>query len=242
MRIEAVTVCVGYADFLAVTLPLNLPSFDHFVVVTTPEDNETRELCRRYGVTCIVTREFYRNGDKFNKARGINKGLDQLSHTEFVVHIDADVILPRHFRAGISEANLDPECLYGIDRVMVRCWWDWVKLRDSGYLQKDYHCRVNFPKKLEVGNRWANSEYGYCPIGFFQLWHSRSDIYRGVHLRHYPTTWNDAARADVQFAIRWDRRQRLLLPEIIAVHLESESAPLGVNWQGRKTKRFGPSK
>ena len=238
MRVEAVTISVGYGDFLAVTLPYNLHLFDHFVVVTTPDDKETREICRRYGVTVILTEEFYREGDKFNKARGINKGLDQLSHKDWVVHMDSDVILPHGFRKALEQAHPDPKCLYGCDRVMVKSWLDWIKLKDSGYLQHDFHCRVNFPKGVEIGSRWANSEYGYCPIGFFQLWNSCSDIYQGVHLRHYPTTWNDAARGDVQFAIRWDRRHRQLLPEVVAVHLESEHAKLGANWRGRTTKRF----
>jgi glycosyltransferase involved in cell wall biosynthesis len=237
-RIEAVTVCVGYGDFLAVTLPRNLHLFDRFVVVTSPQDHETQEICRRYGVTPIVTEEFYRDDDPFNKARGINKGLDQLGHNDWIVHLDADVLLPHGFRLACRNAHLDPKCLYGADRVMVGNWWDWVKLRDSGYLQHDFHCRVNFPKGLEVGSRWANAEYGYCPIGFFQMWHSKCDIYRGQHLRPYPTSHNDAARADVQFAIKWDRRHRLLIPEVIVVHLESESCKLGANWQGRTTKRF----
>lgn len=241
MRLEAVTISVGYGDFLAATLPYNLQLMDHLVVVTTPEDHETREVCRRYGVTCVVTREFYRGGDKFNKARGINKGLDQLAHSEWVIHMDADVILPQGFRRVVQQADLDEECLYGCDRVMIRSWNDWKILKDSGYLQHDYHCRINFPKGLNVGARWGNSEYGYCPIGYFQMWHSRSDIYKGIHLRHYPTTHNDAARSDVQFAIRWDRRHRVLLPEVIAVHLESEPAKLGANWKGRVTKRFGPN-
>lgn len=241
MRIEAVCVSVGYADFLAQTLPLNLHLFDHFVVVTTPRDHETREICRRYGVNCLLTDEFYRNGDKFNKARGINKGLDQLSHRDWIVHLDADIVLPQGFQKAVQEADPDPQVLYGVDRAMVRSWWDWQKLKASGYLahgQHDFHCRVNFPKGYEVGPRWANSEYGYCPIGFFQMWNSKSDIYKGIHLKHYPTTSNDAARGDVQFAIRWDRRNRQLLPEVIAVHLESEPAPLGANWAGRTTRRF----
>jgi len=238
--IEAVSVCVGYGDFLAVTLPRNLHLFDRLVIVTTPEDRETREVCRRFGVVPVVTREFYRGGDPFNKGRGINKGLDQLSHRDWVCHLDADVILPSRFRNVLRDADLDPEALYGCDRVMVRSWWDWLKLRDSGYLQHDYHCRVNFPKGLEVGCRWANEQYGYCPIGFFQCWHSSADLYQGVHLRPYPTAHNDAARGDVQFAIQWDRRKRHLLPEVVAVHLESEPCSLGANWRGRQTRRFGP--
>jgi hypothetical protein len=240
MRIEAVTVSVNHGDFLAVTLPLNMPLFDHIVVVTTPQDNETREVCRRLGVTVILTEEFYRDGDKFNKARGINKGLDQLGHSDWVCHLDADIVLPHGFRKAVNEAHLDPACLYGCDRVMIKSGKQWSEYLRANYLQHDYHCRVNFPEGYNVGSRWANSEYGYCPIGFFQLWNSCSDIYKGIHLKHYPTQCSDAARSDVQFAIRWDRRQRMLLPEVIAVHLESQASSLGANWSGRTTKRFVP--
>jgi hypothetical protein len=240
MRLEAVTVSVGYGDFLAATLPYNLAIFDRMVVVTTPEDAQTREVCRRHGVAPIVTREFYRHGDKFNKGRGVNKGIDQLSHADWICHLDADILLPPYFRRVVRDADLQPECLYGCDRVMIRSWSDWKKLQASGYLQHDYHCRVNFPKGLEVGCRWASEEHGYVPLGFFQLWHAQADLHRGAHMRAYPTSHHDAARGDVQFAIKWDRRQRVLLPEVIAVHLESETAPLGANWKGRKTKKFGP--
>lgn len=238
--IEAVTVCVGYGDFLRVTLPLNRGLFDRLAIVTTPDDTETREVCRRHGITPVVTREFYRGGDPFNKARGINKGLDQLAHTGWVVHLDADIVLPSTFRADVRDADLDPKTLFGCDRAMVRSWAEWVRLRDSGWLNRDYHCRVNFPPHLPVGARWANAEHGYCPIGFFQMWHSSADLYGGAHLRPYPTSHNDAARADVQFAIQWDRRDRQVLAEVVAIHLESEPAKLGANWRGRTTARFGP--
>lgn len=240
MKVEAVTVCVNYADLLLVTLPRNLPLFDRLVVVTTPDDFATREVCRRYGIVPVVTREFYRDGAAFNKAKGINKGLDQLAHDGWVCHLDADVILPPSFKAALRQADLDPDVLYGCDRAMVRSYRDWLRLRDSGYLQHDYHCRVNFPKGLDVGARWANEQNGYCPIGFFQLWHSSADLYRGAHLKPYPDRHNDAARADVQHAIQWDRRHRQLIPELVAIHLESEPAPLGANWEGRTTRPFGP--
>lgn len=38
MRIEAVTVCVGYGDFLAVTVRENQYLLDDLVVVTSPDD------------------------------------------------------------------------------------------------------------------------------------------------------------------------------------------------------------
>ena len=45
-RIEAVTVCVDYADYLEETLPFLLPHVDDLVVVTTPEDGRTRQGVR----------------------------------------------------------------------------------------------------------------------------------------------------------------------------------------------------
>src|SRR5262249_12480121 len=156
VRIEAVTVCVGYADFLAQTMPRNLPIFDKWVIVTTPDDDETRELCRKFSVHCITTRDFYRDGATFNKARGIVLGLDQLSHDSWVLHMDADIVLPTMTRLALKQAHLDPECLYGCDRILVQDWDGWQRILQSGYLQHDYHCRVNAPIGFELGTRWAS--------------------------------------------------------------------------------------
>ena len=41
-----------------------------------------------------------------------------------------------------------------------------------------------------------------------------------------------AARTDVQFALLWDRRDRVLIPELVVFHLEPEAAPMGANWNG----------
>ena len=239
VKLEAVTVSVGYADFLREAIPYNVVHFDKWVIVTTPKDEATRELCRRWSLQCLLTDEFFRDGDEFNKGRGIIRGIDHLASDGWCLHLDADVVLPAATRAMLDAAHLDPEGLYGSDRVMVRSWADWQRLKHSGWLQHDYHCRVNVPDGYALGSRWATREYGYCPIGFFQLWHAACDLYKGHHRRPYPHRHGDAARGDVQFALQWDRRHRHLLPELLVVHLESEPGPLGVNWKGRKTKPFG---
>lgn len=238
--LETVTVCVGYGDFLREVMPHNRPLLDRWVVVTTPDDGETREVCRRWSVPTVLTDEVYRDGAEFNKGRAIIRGIDHLAGDGWVLHLDADVVLPGHFRHALDMAHLDPPVLYGADRVMVRGWDRWQRFKASGFLGHDYHCRVSFPPGFPVGDRWASEAYGYCPIGFFQLWHGRTDLYRGAHTRPYPHRHNDAARGDVQHAIQWDRRRRALLPEVIVAHLESEPAPLGANWKGRTTRRFGP--
>ena len=50
MRIEAITVCVGYADFLAETVKENLPVLDDLVVITSPDDEKTRAVCRKHNI------------------------------------------------------------------------------------------------------------------------------------------------------------------------------------------------
>lgn len=237
--IEAVTVCVDYSDFLKETIKFNQQHFDRWVIVTSSTDTNTRELCRKHNLPCIVSDDHLREGDSFNKGRLIARGIDQLSQRGWLIHLDADIVLPRMFRQALDIAHLDPTCLYGADRVMVKGKEEWQKILSSGYLQHDYHYRVNFPAGYDVGTRWASWQHGWCPIGYFQMWHGSASLWRGIHAKPYPVHHADAARGDVQFSLQWDRRKRVLLPEVIVFHLESvKDARLGANWKGRTTPRF----
>ncbi len=239
MRIEAVTVCVNYGDFLNETARANRALFERWVIVTTPGDEETREVCRKYNLEVVVTDDFTREGKgTFAKARGINRGLMQLSADSWHLHLDADIILPPDLRQLLNAAHLHEDCLYGWDRVRVCGWEAWQKFKAANFLHHDYHCRINFPKHQELGTRWVSPQHGYVPIGYSQLWYASAAEWRGVRYRRYPDRHSTAARTDVQFGLLWDRRQRIHLPEIVALHLEAEVAKLGANWQGRTTKRF----
>jgi hypothetical protein len=238
---EALTVCIGYGDFLAETLPHNLPLVDDLVVVTSPDDDETREVCRRYSIHHILS-EDHRRGGPFNKARLIQRGFDQISRRDWVLHVDSDVVLPRRFRDLLDWAHLDERCIYGADRCNVIGWPAWHRLKavKGGWDNHGYESLLRFQSDAPVGARWASKLHGYVPIGFFQLFHGPATIHRGTHFRRYPHHHGSAARTDVQFALQWDRRYRQLLPEMIVLHLESEPAPNGTNWCGRRTARFGP--
>jgi hypothetical protein len=237
MNIEAVTVCVGYADFLQVTAKYNHGLFDKWIIVTSKDDTDTRELCRKLSIQTILSDDHLRDGG-FNKGRLIERGLQHLSSDGWRVHLDGDIVLPQNFRNILQASHLHEDNIYGADRVMIRSRADWNRLLQTGWISNDYHCRVNMPKGFEVGARWAHHNEGYCPIGFFQMWHSSQDQYKGTRIKPYPIHHNDACRTDVQFALQWDRQHRLLIPELVVVHLESEPAPLGANWNGRTTKKF----
>lgn len=243
MIVEAVTVCVGYADFLAETMKHNLGLLDHWTIVTTESDKDTRKLCREHDVTVLLSNDHERNGGGFgggvfNKGRMVERGLQHTSSGSWRLHIDSDIVLPSQFRRLLEGAHLDTKKIYGCDRIMVKSWDDWQRAKSSGAMSHAFS-NIKMPKGFEVGDRWALHDTGYVPIGFFQLWHSDGDESIGQRFRKYPINHGDACRTDVQFALKWDRRDRELLPEIIVVHLESEPCKLGANWNGRTTKRFG---
>lgn len=237
--VEAVTVCVDYADFLRETIPANRGHFDHWLIITSPDDDNTLNLCRRHNLEVITTRDFYRDGDSFNKGRAIERGLGMLAHTDWILHLDADIALPGDFRDSLEDADLDPSCIYGADRLMIQSWEQWEKMKNEGFLRRGWHCVVG-SNGFRVGDRWADIRYGYVPIGYFQLWHRSVDHRHGIRLRRYPDNHQNAARADVKFALQWDRRQRQVLPEVLVAHLESKPGKLGENWKKRMSPPFEP--
>lgn len=239
MYLEGIIVCVNYSDFLSHTLPFNKSIFNHLIVVTSPEDEQTKSLCGYHNVECVVTDEFTKNGDPFNKARGINAGLNKLSRKDWVIHLDADMYLPPLTRGILERISLEPKNIYGIDRMMCPNFEEWIKFisnprqTHTGWV---YIHPTAFPIGVRIGEYMSE---GYEPIGFFQMWNPKAS---GVYL--YPELHGAADRTDVLFAKKWARKDRALIPEIIGVHLDSENSTInemGKNWNGRKTNYFGLS-
>jgi len=231
-KLEAVIVCAGYSDFLAETLPHNKQMFDKLVVVTEYEDKATRKLCEFHHVECIPTDALESRKGKFRKGAGINAGLEALAMDGWVVHLDADIWLPPQFRVIVSDLPLCPERLYGIDRFLVNDYAAWRKFLETPRLQHEDKGWLHL-NAWPLGTRVIASD-GYIPIGFFQMWNPSTS-----GIRRYPEGHTNAGREDGLFAQQWPRARRELLAEIVGYHLESEVAPMGANWQGRKTKPFG---
>ncbi len=234
MHIEAVTVCLHYDDFLEQTIRVNQPLFDDWVVVTSQADAGTIAVCTRYGVRTAFCPYFNRGGQDFAKASAINIGLAHLKLEDWVLHLDADIALPRSTRKHLANVELDPSCIHGIDRVECSSKAEWLSwLTNPDPYEKHYFHRG--PRNWPAGSRVGHFDYGgYAPIGFFQLWNRASGITR------YPSVqrW-DAEHTDVLHAIQWPRPKRVLIPEITAVHLSTGGKDWGVNWHGRKSPRFG---
>lgn len=236
LKIECVITCVNHADILAHTLPHNIRHFDRIVVVTSPEDKSTQRVCDFYGVQVWLTDRFGTRWGQFSKGCGINDGLGRLDKDGWILHLDADIIVPPNFRQVIEKAELDTLMIYGCDRAEFRCFEDWQKFyqapephtQGNGFFIHISHHGQN------LGTRVAFQHAGgYIPIGFFQLWHADSGVLQ------YIEGHTDAGREDSHFPAQWPRSKRGFLPEIIVYHLESEAAEMAINWKGRKTKPFG---
>ena len=232
IHIEAVIVCVNYADFLAWTLPFNRNQFDGLVVVTTPADTQTQKLCEHYHVQCVQTDVFYQNGAKFDKAAGINEGLKVLSRRGWVVQMDADILLPPRAKEQIGRSQPNPDFIYGIDRINCPSFEAFIKFISDPELQ--YRGQAFLAANaFDMGSRLV-IESGYVPIGFFQMWNpsgSGVDEYSTLHDEH-----ND--HCDVTHGELWPRNRRGFIAEIIALHIMSEDTGAGNNWNGRVSKPF----
>jgi hypothetical protein len=231
-KLEAVVVCAFYSDFLRETLPHNKNLFDHIVVVTSPEDNETQRICEWNNVECVVTDALETRWKRFCKGAGVNEGLAKLANDGWMLHLDADIWLPPLTRVMLQQADLDRSMLYGVDRFNVQSFEAWRKFVEAPQLQQEDRGWVHMGA-FPLGTR-VTEAHGYVPIGFFQLWNPL-----GSKVFTYPQGHTTAGREDWMFARQWPRAKRHLIPEIVAYHLESEKAAMGANWNGRATKTFG---
>ncbi len=217
MKIDALTICVDYADFLAHCIPHNRHLFHRYVVVTTPHDRRTRDLCEHYYVDCLTSDCFYDDGDVFSKSSGINMALAHLDSRDWVLHLDADIVLPPRTRMILDGLTLDPTCIYGVDRIMCPNHAAWMEYMSAPEVQHSCQTFVQasaFPFGTRVG-RLARD--GWSPVGYFQLWSPD-----GSGISRYPRH-GAADRSDHVHAMMWPRHKRVLIPEIVAIHLEQQS-------------------
>ncbi len=240
MKIEAVTVCVNYADFLAHTMPFNKYVFDKLVVVTSPEDKATARVCEFYHIECIKTNIL---SEGMNKGRAINVGLNKLSRTDYICHFDSDILFPPRARYFLEIAKLRKDTLYSVLRQMCPSYEAFAEWMAQPAVEAEcdiYLHNKAFPIGTQIGklSKHPNDpcDLGWTACGYVQIW-NESD---GNH-RMYPEEHNTFARSDLQHSYKWPRECRALIPEFSVIHLQTDDVcKMGQNWQNRQTKRFGP--
>lgn len=237
MKPIAITVSVNYFDFFCWAAPFNRSLFKEWIVVTTPEDYMTQSIAKTYDLKLLVTDKL--TGDsKFNKWVGINEALKLIPQDEWVLFLDSDIILPTQHARILESLILDENNLYGIDRLDCKGISTLIKQIQNPTMYNDNWLLTN--SELPIGSRIVhlygqeneNGRFGgYKPLGYYQLAHRSS-------FDSYPSTNSNAAHCDIQFANMYPRNQRVLIPEMFCIHLISEDAEWGSNWNGRKTNLF----
>ena len=218
---NAITVSVGYDDYLSLTLPENLGHFDAVLVVTTSKDQATQELVERWGQTHDIeyyaTDSFYAEGAPFNKGLAIEEGFDVLGREGWIMVLDADVVLPETLTA--PEDGWRQDCIYSPQRRL---------------------CRE--PKWFTPELEWDTLPYGnekkvfpFEFAGYSQIFHASAPCLWTKPW--YGIRWPTAQGCDSEFYGRWPKRKRIR-PPFEVLHL----GPTRDNWSGRVTPRVGDVK
>lgn len=221
MHLTAITVCIDFADFLAETLPRNRHQFNQFVIVTSPEDAATQRLAKEHRCKLVVTDRHRRNGP-FNKGAAINDGLAAMPKSQWVCHLDADIVLPDVFRWWMVHAKQHvkypkhlSETIIGMHRVCCRGHNAWRQYLRTG--------KQKWP--VEKLRRW--NQY---PAGYLQIWNAVA-----MHVR-YPETCPTASMSDLLFARQFVYRFHPDHPRVI--HLETKNR-VNADYEGRRSPQWG---
>lgn len=207
--VNAILVCVGYDDFLRLTLPRTLQHVSKLVVVTTPTDLRTLALCAMYPRVIVhKTLAFYDDGASFNKGKALEEGFDVLGRTGWVLIMDADILLPEK----ITTATLDRRTLYTpVRRIMSKV---------DGLTATPTINPSTLPLRKEYGN-----------FGYFQLFHATDPVV--TKLPWYETDWVHAGGADSVFEKRWHKKNKARM-SFEVIHLGDPDQ----NWYGRTRPRL----
>ena len=229
MTINGLCVCVGFAPLLARTLCAWQESLDDLVIVTTPDDRATLDLCQHARVRVHMTRVFYEGGAAFNKGAALEEaraaeyppeGLKPSGGyaADWLLLFDADVLPERGWRR-VAECAV-PGCIYGAhryqapiegidDRSPLRAWIDALCPTEDGL----DGCPILGVLPDEVP-------------GCFQLFHP-SDPLIAQRTPVIPTDWSHAGDYDTEFCRLWPAERRVRLP-IRLLHLGEP----GTYWHG----------
>ena len=220
MHLTGITVCIGFDDFLAETLPRNRHLFNQFVIVTSPEDTETQRLAKANRCKLVITKRHRQNGP-FNKGAAINDGIDNANRRQWLCHLDADIVLPDVFRQWILDArqhvkhgrHLD-EHIIGMHRHNCRSRAEWLE-----YLRTGTHA---WPvEKLR--------KFDQIPVGFLQIWNA------AVMDVRYPEHCPTASMSDLLFGEQFLFRFHPDQPRCI--HLENKHRQ-DLDYAGRRSPRW----
>jgi predicted GH43/DUF377 family glycosyl hydrolase len=190
-KIDVIITSVNYNDFLILSLENNTKYFENITVVTSNDDKICQDICESFGVKCITTDVFYEDGFKFNKGKAINVGIESIINPEFILLLDADIIVTNKIELN----DLENDTLYTSDR--------WICYNYFQYERwgKNEISVVNLPK--------YERDNGY---GFFQLFNFNNTM----ESKWYPSELENSSHPDLKFSSLFSKKQTI---DVDIIHL-----------------------
>jgi hypothetical protein len=220
LEADALTVCMGYADIFALTIEYNRPRFRRWMVVTGEEDDDVKRLCEKHGVEWCVSERVntpglvplqHYTGGTWNKGCAVNDGMQALNPHEWVVILDADVLVPPQFNRTPMHVPMHRNRLYGCHR---------VDLHHMGEVE------AYKADPLAAGGMF-NHVKSLPGIGYFQLFHARAAILQAREWT-YTEKYGYAGSSDSEFRRDFGPVKRLRFTVGHLYHGEHKA-----NWFGR---------
>jgi glycosyltransferase involved in cell wall biosynthesis len=180
MKVDAITVSIDYSDYLE-QIVSNHDKFFRWLIVTHHSDKKTIEVCKKYNLQYICSKEIYTDGACFAKSRAINEGIQHLKPQDWLCVLDSDILLTEDFNDVIHKHVVNTDVIYGCTR---------------HNHARQAQCKNEYDYYIWSGSKW--------PAGFFQLWHTSKfcDYYVGDMTN---------AEGDIQHKNRFDSHAMLPL-------------------------------
>lgn len=113
-KLDVIIVSVNYNDYLSLTLEENVKVFNNITVVTSKDDIECQNICNTFDVNYIISEDILKDG-LINKSIGINKGIKSLNNPDWILVLDADIVV----KDKINIEGLDKRTLYTNSRWII---------------------------------------------------------------------------------------------------------------------------
>lgn len=208
---NSLTVCVGYSDLLAITLPRNTRHFARTLVVTSREDTKTVALVESMPdfprrIQYFKTDAFTRHEATFNKGLALEEAFDVVGRHDWLCVWDADTLMP-NFPTYLRPAN--KEFLYSAPRRILHDPKQWSPVLDWNTVPIVYESRpTTFP-------------------GYFHLFHADAQVLKEPGEPWYDVCYSHAGGGDGFFQSRWPKGRKVRLPDPV-LHL----GPRDTHWFG----------
>lgn len=184
MNIHGLTVCVNYADLLALSIERWAGSLASLTIVSDTRDSATKELAEQHGCRLVQTDVFYSHGATFNKGAAMEFARQQMPWQDWILFFDADIVP-------------EPDWLSIATRATPGCLWS--------------ACRFDAPTPADIDRDDLKPiKTDGIGVGYFQLFHSADSKVQDSPLLE--TCWKHAGVYDCNFMHRWAGNERKLLP------------------------------